>query len=246
MNPMAAMTSLGVVSSKPETAQKATLLFTDPKTGAKVDEITAQFNPEKFSIKKSVKWSDAKLIDKDSKIEYRGEEPQTLDFTLLFDTIYQEEVKVVDMFKLSTKKEVKDVRDITDKIRKMMVPVDPKKSNTPPLCTFSWGGKLSFKGAVIKVDEDFLYFSTDGTPVRSEVKITLKQVTQDGGYKKQNPTSVGAVRKTHMIQQGDRLDLIAYQEFGDSNKWHEIARFNNLQDPLDLKPGQILGIPVDV
>jgi nucleoid-associated protein YgaU len=44
------------------------------------------------------------------------------------------------------------------------------------------------------------------------------------------------------VKQGDTIDLIAFDEYGDSAMWRFIAATNNLDDPLRLKPGQVLAI----
>ena len=43
-----------------------------------------------------------------------------------------------------------------------------------------------------------------------------------------------------MVEEGQRLDWIAYQEYGDAARWRYIAESNNLDDPDVLQPGQIL------
>ncbi|MCJ7622525.1 MAG: LysM peptidoglycan-binding domain-containing protein [Anaerolineaceae bacterium] len=66
---------------------------------------------------------------------------------------------------------------------------------------------------------------------------------EDGKLASQNPTTRTAARKTHVVQQGDRMDYLAYQEYGQPGLWREIASANDLDDPLDIQPGQILIIP---
>jgi phage tail protein X len=45
-------------------------------------------------------------------------------------------------------------------------------------------------------------------------------------------------------QTGDRLDLLAYQYYGDSSLWWIIASANNIHDaPLGILDGTILRIP---
>jgi nucleoid-associated protein YgaU len=42
------------------------------------------------------------------------------------------------------------------------------------------------------------------------------------------------------VSEGQTLAWIAYQEYGDSGYWRHIAETNDLADPLDLRPGQVL------
>lgn len=49
-----------------------------------------------------------------------------------------------------------------------------------------------------------------------------------------------------VTQEGDRLDSIAYQFYGDSSLWWIIAAANNIHDaPIALDDGTILRIPQD-
>jgi len=49
--------------------------------------------------------------------------------------------------------------------------------------------------------------------------------------------------KARTIYAGDRLDLIAWEEYGDCSKWRLIAKANELVDPLHLRSGQTLIVP---
>ena len=48
----------------------------------------------------------------------------------------------------------------------------------------------------------------------------------------------------HLVVEGDRLDLIAYREYGDSELWWAIAEVNSELDvPDPLPPGFVLRVP---
>lgn len=47
----------------------------------------------------------------------------------------------------------------------------------------------------------------------------------------------------HKIQKGESLSIIAKKYYGDYNKFHIIARFNNIEDPTHIAPGQTIMIP---
>ena len=40
--------------------------------------------------------------------------------------------------------------------------------------------------------------------------------------------------------EGERLDWIAYQEYGNPRHWRHIADVNDLANPFDLRSGQVL------
>jgi nucleoid-associated protein YgaU len=45
------------------------------------------------------------------------------------------------------------------------------------------------------------------------------------------------------VRSGDTLTGLAATFLGDAGRWRDIARANNLDDPLDLSPGTPLLIP---
>ena len=69
------------------------------------------------------------------------------------------------------------------------------------------------------------------------------QASDEGKYPGQNPTTVGKPGyKRRMVKQGDTLDWIAFEEYGDAAMWRLIAETNDLDNPKILRPGQILSI----
>lgn len=47
----------------------------------------------------------------------------------------------------------------------------------------------------------------------------------------------------HLVQEGEVLDLIAYQHYREENYWYVLAEVNGLVYPYDLSIGQSLVIP---
>ena len=80
--------------------------------------------------------------------------------------------------------------------------------------------------------------------MRAEASVSF---TQSDGYLKnphQNPTSGGGPPlEIHKVIQGDRLDLIADNVYGDATLWRQIATFNRIKNPKQLRPGQMITIP---
>ena len=112
--------------------------------------------------------------------------------------------------------------------------------NAPPKVKFVWGRILSFEAYLIKFSQTLTLFKSDGTPVRATVKVTLQQSRDEGVFPAQNPTSRSEARKMWVVNAGETLDWIAYQEYGQAAHWRHIAQANNLADPKNLRPGQVL------
>jgi nucleoid-associated protein YgaU len=103
---------------------------------------------------------------------------------------------------------------------------------------FQWGSFLSYKGVISQIAQNFTLFKTDGTPLRASVDVTFSETGEQ--QKKQNPTTRTEARKIWVVHEGQTLDWIAYQEYGDPACWRHIAETNNLPNPRDLRPGQVL------
>jgi hypothetical protein len=193
-------------------------------------EVECHFNPAEFGIGKTLKWEEKPDQGTDTpKIEYSGAESQDLSITLLFDT--------------TASGGEKDVRDEYQALVDM-AKVDPKRKNPkthksePPMCRFQWGRFLAFNAVIKDIKQKFTLFARNGTPLRAEVSVTFKQVGE--ATRPQNPTSRSEARKIWIVEEGQRLDWIAFQEYGDSTQWRYIAETNDLDNPDRLKSGQIL------
>jgi nucleoid-associated protein YgaU len=102
----------------------------------------------------------------------------------------------------------------------------------------------SFKAVVAQISQKFNLFLPDGTPVRATLDVTFKQVEDEGLYPKQNPTSGGVSgHRTHTLKEGDTLDWIAAQEYGNANHWRYIAEVNGIDNPQKLRPGTVISLP---
>lgn len=56
----------------------------------------------------------------------------------------------------------------------------------------------------------------------------------------------GIPSKEMVWQQGDRLDAVAEQLYGDPNLWKAIALFNNIGYIFDIKPGDVIYLPIKI
>lgn len=204
--------------------------ITNKTTG---DSVPCMFNPFEYTISKQNQYENAETKGRNiPRVRFRQGGAQTLALKLLFDTYG----------------EATDVRGITGALwRMMMIDEDQADSRTgkgePPHCIFRWG-KFEFEAVITRLTEKMTLFLRDGTPVRCEVDIAFQQVIDEEEHAKQNPTSgSGAAHKTRLVLAGDRLDLIAFEEYGDATRWRLLAAANQITDPLRLRSGQVLMIP---
>jgi hypothetical protein len=198
-----------------------------------------QFNPKEFSISKSVAWATDGASKKDvPHWSFGGGNPATLNVPeLFFDTTSTGD----------------DVRTKYTNFLLDLLKIDKNKTDDngnllgePPDCRFAWGTFLAFVAVVERVDLTYTFFLSDGTPVRAKAKLSLKQKKDEQEQSGQNPTTRSRARKTWVVREGETLDWIAYKEYGNPACWRHIAESNDLDNPRQLRAGQILRLlPLD-
>ncbi len=140
---------------------------------------------------------------------------------------------------------VDDVRRLTSKVIFFMTPQKDQqdaKKLVPPGVRFSWGTFL-FDGMVEGLEESLEYFAPDGKPLRASVSLTLSQqkilVSEFKGDGKV-PSTPGHQPLTS-AKSGDNLQSMAGDK-GKDGGWQGIASANGIEDPLRLKPGQLINL----
>jgi hypothetical protein len=198
------------------------------------------FNPKEYTISKSNEWKTKEVTGASlPPAQFGGGKPRELKLDLLFD---------------GTGSDSKDVREITDRLFKMMEAKQElatnKNSGRPPMVTFGWGSVVSFKAVATSLNIQFILFHPDGTPLRAQVKLSLVQAEQAVGKstgksnKPQNPTTRAvAGLGSRTVHDGDALPLIAHEYYGDPSRWRSIAEANGIDDPLSVSRGTELAIP---
>jgi len=210
-------------------------VYADRQGNALKDTIKCRFRPSEISFSKTAKWGapgknpaqqeSAGATQKQRNlpsVEFGGGDAASMKLDLFFDTTDTGE----------------DVRKVTDKLVNLAL-IDTT-IKTPPLVRFIWGSLQSFLAYVTSVSVTFKMFLLNGTPVRATVALSLTQYGDDTVFQRQNPTSFSEAKKLWVVTAGERLDWIAYEEYGDAAHWRHIAQTNNLSNPFDLRPGQIL------
>ncbi|MBN9502676.1 MAG: hypothetical protein BGO01_02365 [Armatimonadetes bacterium 55-13] len=199
------------------------------------EKIACLFNPTEYTIAKTNNWQAKPVVGKNvPKMEFTGGGARSMTVELLFD-VFEDPLG--------------DVRNHTDKLWKLLL-TDPSKQNTstkkarPPYILFEWGDNWHFKAAITSLSIRFTLFRHNGVPVRALASITLMEAIDENDKPGTNPTSYAEPgMKRRMVKPRDTLAAIAYEEYGNSALWRQIAEANRIDDPLSIQPGQILGIP---
>ena len=191
-------------------------------------QIQCLFNPNEYSISKTNSWNEKSTRKSNvPRLEFAGGGPTQLKVDLFYDT-----------YELggSARKYVTEIFELAQISNSG--PGDPK----PPRCKFIWGGNFEFEAVVTNVSARFTLFDNFGTPLRATVSLTLKECKDmELKKEKQNPTTAATPGyKVWTVRPGDTIDGIAAAEYGDPTVWRVIADANNLDNPMDLRPGQFL------
>jgi hypothetical protein len=235
INPMQMFTAPDPPSPVSWTQQKAKIVTVGASPmDEEYVELEFQFNPETIKITKEVEWGGKKDTIQERNapdLKFGGGKPAEFSLALVFDT--------------SENMLYRDVRMYTNELLKLVKLYGPVEDRyEPPQVEFQWGALTLFLAVVEKVEITYKLFDPDGTPVRAEATVNfIQQDDSDDFSGPTNPTTRTEARKTRIVQQGDRLDLIAYQEYGAVAHWRHLAEANSLRDPRSLQPGQVLVIP---
>ena len=206
------------------------------------DTLECWFNPTQYSIAKSNTWTTHPVVGASlPSAQFGGGNAREMSLELLFDA-----------------EPGSDVTGVTDALFTMME-ADPalasgrRNQARPPTLRLMWGTSVGFKAVCRNLSVSFTLFRPDGTPIRASATLSLVQVEKDqrsgGGTsaRGQNPTTRAEERvRAHAIRTGDTLQSIAYEHLGDPTRWREIAAHNDIADPLRLRAGAELEIPLVV
>jgi hypothetical protein len=133
---------------------------------------------------------------------------------------------------------------------RQFVQIDPGL-HAPPVCSFAWGASVQlhdpdapgFQGVVTSLKEKYVLFDDQGHILRARVTLTLKSYkpaeVQLRELKRRSPD------RTHVrvLREGERLDQLANEVYGNPRLWRVIARANNIDRPRFVRPGTPLTLP---
>lgn len=119
-----------------------------------------------------------------------------------------------------------------------------------PVVTFAWGQfsqetqhNPDYVFYVTRVKVEYTMFLPDATPVRAKVEVGMEQKlppkAEEMRRGKQSPDHA----KLYTVKRGDTLQAIANAEYDDPSEWRRVAKTNNIDDPMSLRPGMKLLIP---
>ena len=167
--------------------------------------------------------------------------------------------------------ETDDVRELTGPLWRLAENAPEGDSyGRPPLVRFVWGKSWNVPGVVAAVSERLEFFTTEGAPRRSWLRMRLLRVAEEPVEDPLTPPTAQSLELLPGLEEmsagqvevhewigggetagegendgatGERLDEIASEHYGEPSFWRLLAVFNNVADPLRIKAGEFLQLP---
>jgi nucleoid-associated protein YgaU len=184
------------------------------------------FNPPEYQLEKTNQFAEVAIPGLGSSLlQFVQGSPQSLTMDLFFDT---------------TDSGV-DVRLITS-LLVGLTSLNPD-THAPARLLFVWG-TLIFPCVLERVSQRFEYFNALGMPLRARLNVTFKgnDLLQD--LVAAIPLLSADRTKRRVFKQGDTLQRIAAEECADPRKWRPIAEASGIDNPLTIRTGQGLTVPM--
>jgi hypothetical protein len=137
-----------------------------------------------------------------------------------------------------------DVRKMTQKVAYYITPQEEGDKMVPPAVRFIWGS-FQFDGIMESLEESLELFSPEGRPLRASMTLNLSQQritrftfrdTRPAGPKPQIGTQPMAQASNGSTVQGMASNA------GKGDDWQNIAAANNIENPRQLPPGQLVNM----
>lgn len=204
--------------------------YKDPDYSSKLGEYDVLVNPENYKQKNEQQYNTSDTTDGSSAqtAKYKGAGNGLFELILFFDgTGIISKDKVDD--------QVNEVKDLVYKFNGDI--------HEPNYLRVYWGTQSLFQGRLKSWNVNYTMLDMDGSPLRAEVTAIL--IASVSAKKKALEEKKNSADLTHIrtVFDGDSLPLMCYRIYGDSSFYMKVARYNELTDFRDIKPGDTIIFP---
>ncbi len=207
--------------------------------------VECQFNPSELTVTRSTNWEGKPVPERDfPRTEFKGGNAATYTLNLFFDAYATDDYKTTKPSPRNIRKDINNLMAMGLRTYGYSVPLSYPYLGEPPSIIFVWGGVKLFRAVMTSISVTYTMFDDKGIPIRATANCTFMEQSHPlDSLPPQNPTTRTESRQTVRVTQGDRIDLIANNYYGDSRMWRKVANANDLDDPFNLRPGQLLVMP---
>jgi len=202
--------------------------------------IYAMFNPEKYTVSKSLQLAEVNIPGLDSPVvQYVRGQTEKISMELFFDT--------TDYGMADT---VNDVRSLTTNVYRLLKVNGDLHAPTRVQLHWGNGGHMTSHGTKIdpwlvleSVSEEFNLFSPAGIPLRAKLTVSFREAWTIEQQLTETPRHSSDRTSVHRVVRGETISQIALAEYSDPEQWRVIADANLVDNPRKLTPGEQLTIP---
>ena len=198
------------------------------KADDKSELFKCRFNPPEYATKRTNCFKAQGGVAAQADNTFTSSNPEDFNFDILLDMMFQSEGTPNSSSAGGSGADPLDIRPMVQKLS---------------ICVLQWGSGLEFVGQMSSLEVKYTLFSSAGTPIRGNAKVSFKHKLEPS--QAQNPTSHAIPGyKRRIVKPGETLAYLAYQEYGSAGEWRRLADANRLIDPLELHAGMRLDVPV--
>lgn len=183
-----------------------------------LNTIQVMFNPKQYTINSTVDYSEIAEQGEPKEQQFTGGQTATFGAELFFDT----------------SESGSDVRDYTLALEDLLK--KSKNATSPPECEFWWNGdEPVFIGYFISLKQEYLMFSSSGTPIRARCTISLKSSKRYWTERKTRSPHPSGGSASSGSAQHQQLWQTAHSTLKSSKKWRQIAESKGIDNPRRSK-----------
>jgi Contractile injection system tube protein len=212
----------------------------EQKSAAKI--FSVYYNPTTFVATYGITYNDKKKIaESNGELPFNVYNPVTYTFDLMFDGTGASQPSgappsgtVVDG-KLDVDSAIKEFMDLCYGFDGTI--------HRPRFLSLIWGETMQARVLLTGVTVTKDLFSSDGKTLRAKLACSFKgfsdKALADAEKRKSSPDMTHA----RVVLQGDKLPLMCESIYGKPDLYLQVARYNNLSNYRNLKPGQKIFFP---
>ncbi|MBN1301238.1 MAG: hypothetical protein JW995_08460 [Melioribacteraceae bacterium] len=203
--------------------------FTDLEYNNKVGEYVVMFNPSTYSQKYDIEYDDVQgQGTTGSTLKFGYIKPQEYTFEFIFDGTGV----------------TGELYDVAEEIENFLSIVGKYKGDTHRTLylRICWG-QLTCDCALKNADITYSLFNPDGYPLRAKITATFLENKDDKLRSSEENSSSPDLTHYREIKQGENLQLLCNEIYGDPSYYIDVAKVNRLKNFRKLNPGSIISFP---
>jgi hypothetical protein len=193
------------------------------------DSYTVLFNPSEYTLTRTNNYNRSQAAGTSRPSTSHGSgNPDQLALSLFFDGTGV----------------VGDPGPVTDRVTSFLDLMRYRGDQHKPRYLWVRWGWLTFRCILKSATATFTLFDRDGEPIRAKVNASFEEVLEDKERVNEERASSSDLHRVWRVEEGQTLDVIAYEVYEDPAYWRELAMFNGLENPRELEPGSLLSLPL--